>query len=148
MGRMGSPRLWRGAFILLAGLGGVLAHSSRLAPTLSSTSADVTYVTEQAASPGASAAQPASDVIEAADTLQISGLEDRFEQIAKNVGGCVVAISACDTPAHAGDPIRADEMNGEKLADILDRTTRTVGTGFFIDADGYILTNEHVVGSA
>jgi serine protease Do len=31
---------------------------------------------------------------------------------------------------------------------MLDRVTRTVGTGFFVDADGYIVTNEHVVGDA
>ena len=44
--------------------------------------------------------------------------------------------------------MRSDDLNPQKLTTILDRVTRTVGTGFFIDADGYILTNEHVVGDA
>jgi len=36
-------------------------------------------------------------------------------------------------------------MNPETLQELLDRTTRTVGTGFVIDSDGYIVTNEHVI---
>jgi serine protease Do len=41
--------------------------------------------------------------------------------------------------------MRSDEMNPQKLQEILDQSTRTVGTGFVVDADGYILTNEHVI---
>src|SRR5687768_14979353 len=39
-------------------------------------------------------------------------------------------------------------MNTEKLERVLARGTRMVGTGMVIDPDGYILTNEHVVGEA
>jgi serine protease Do len=39
-------------------------------------------------------------------------------------------------------------MNPEKLDAVLDRTTRMVGTGLVVDAGGYILTNEHVIGES
>lgn len=44
--------------------------------------------------------------------------------------------------------VRPDELTGERLGELLLKTTRTVGTGFVIDADGLILTNEHVVADA
>ncbi len=39
-------------------------------------------------------------------------------------------------------------MSSEKLQAFLSKTTRIVGTGFIIDPDGYILTNDHVIDDA
>jgi S1-C subfamily serine protease len=39
-------------------------------------------------------------------------------------------------------------MSSDKLQAFLSKTTRIVGTGFIIDRDGYILTNDHVVDEA
>jgi S1-C subfamily serine protease len=65
--------------------------------------------------------------------------------LAARVAPSVVAISAAESPADADASLRSEEMNPQKLTDWLDKTTRTVGTGFVIDSDGYILTNEHVI---
>lgn len=98
----------------------------------------------------ASAARPeiASDVIEPADTFDLTGLQSRFESIARKVSPSVVAIAAAVSPPDSDASLRSDDMNPSKLQGILDKTTRTVGTGFVFDSDGYILTNEHVIGDA
>jgi serine protease Do len=99
--------------------------------------------------PSAAASDEPSDYIDPADTLELTGLEGKFETIAKTVSPSVVAISAADGATGDNDDARrSEEMTPAKLQDILDRTTRTVGTGFVIDHDGYILTNEHVIGAA
>src|SRR5690606_20140012 len=82
------------------------------------------------------------------ETLQLSGLEAQFEAVSKQVSASVVAISAATSPITDEDGLRAEELNGDRLASFLDGRTRIVGTGFVIDDDGYILTNEHVVGEA
>src|SRR4051812_24572237 len=62
-------------------------------------------------------------------TLELTDLESKFRVVADKVSPCVVAISASVTPVDSDDAVRADGMNGEKLESILERTTRTVGTG-------------------
>ena len=108
----------------------------------------------------------ASEVITPADTLELTGLQQRFEAVAAKVAPAVVAISAVQShvadadeqapenvPARSetssvSSSFRSEEMNPQKLQEILDQSTRTVGTGFIFDSNGYILTNEHVVGRA
>lgn len=89
-----------------------------------------------------------STYIESADTMELSGLQKRFEAIATRVAPGVVAISAAATRDESEEMSRTDQITGPKLEAALDRTTRTVGTGFVIDPNGYIVTNEHVVGDA
>src|SRR5206468_10528036 len=95
-------------------------------------------------------AQPAAAHIriQPNDTLDLAGLENRFSAVADRVAPSVVAISASISPVDTDDAIQSDQLNGQRLRSILDRVTRTVGTGLVIDADGYILTNEHVVAEA
>ena len=99
---------------------------------------------------GTYAAEPSINVRseQQTDTLQLADLQSAFENVAKKAAPSVVAISASVTAVDADDAVRSDDMSTQKLSSILDHVTRTVGTGFFVDANGYIVTNEHVIGDA
>ena len=86
--------------------------------------------------------------VRVSDTFDAQELEQQFEQVARRVSPAVVAISATDSRLDADDTQRSDDLNAEKLSNVLDTVDRTVGTGFVIDPEGYIVTNEHVVGKA
>jgi serine protease Do len=86
-----------------------------------------------------------SSLIEAADTLELAGLQKQFEGIAHRVSPAVVAISAAAGGSGDGEFMRNEDLTPQKLDSMLSRTTRTVGTGLFIDQNGFIVTNEHVV---
>ncbi|MBV8781728.1 MAG: trypsin-like peptidase domain-containing protein [Phycisphaerae bacterium] len=79
------------------------------------------------------------------ETPEVVRLQASFQSVADRVSPSVVAISVSLAPAEDDAVLRRDEMNPEKLEDQLDRATRTVGTGMILSADGYILTNEHVI---
>ena len=89
-----------------------------------------------------------ADTETAPDTIELAGLQDKFENVSRKVAASVVSISAACAPVDNAEAMRSQDLNPEKLQTILERTTRMVGTGFVIDSDGYILTNEHVVGDA
>jgi serine protease Do len=80
--------------------------------------------------------------------VELTRLQDQFRALGSSLSSSVVAISVAATANDSDEAIRSDSINGEKLELALARTTRTVGTGFVIDADGYILTNEHVVAAS
>jgi serine protease Do len=82
------------------------------------------------------------------DLSPLAGLEARFERLAQTLAPTVVAVSASSQVFDSDDLLRTEDLNPDKLDGLLDRTTRMVGTGLIIDAEGYILTNEHVVGDA
>src|SRR3954451_2918246 len=78
----------------------------------------------------------------------LAKLQDRFQPVAERVSPAVVAISASVTADASPAAMRSEELNGEKLQSFLAKSTRMVGTGFIIAADGYILTNDHVIDEA
>jgi serine protease Do len=80
-------------------------------------------------------------------TIDLANLQSQFRAVTNRVAQSVVAVSATVAGPDTDDAVRSDGMNGEKLDGILNRATRTVGTGFVIDAEGYLLTTEHVIGS-
>ena len=82
------------------------------------------------------------------DTVDLAGLEQSFRDIARRVAPSVVAITASSEPASPKIPARSSELTGLLLERFLQGTSRIVGTGFCVDPDGYILTNEHVVRDA
>lgn len=77
---------------------------------------------------------------QAASTVELMGLQDGFKQVADRVSPSVLAICAS-----TDDVKTVGVISGESLQRKLDRSSRTVGTAFCIDAAGYLLTNEHVV---
>jgi serine protease Do len=135
--RLRVPRGHFVAFVLSAAVA-VTVFSSSGTPLARSSGAGQAFARE------VNLAQP----IDGRGTIQLAQLEEQFEAVARDVSASVVAISASLTSIDSDDAVRAESLNGDKLDAMLSRTTRTVGTGFVIDADGYILTNEHVVGDA
>ncbi len=77
-----------------------------------------------------------------------AAIEQKFTQISKGAAGSVVAICAVTVPIESEDAMHSDRLTPDKLRVLLRDATRHVGTGFLIDADGYILTSEHVVSGA
>src|SRR5687768_15744059 len=76
-------------------------------------------------------------------TIRLAELQEQFAAVARDVAPAVVAISASSTP------ISLDGANGRMTASqvqaVLAETRHAVGAGFVIDAEGYVLTNDHVV---
>ncbi len=78
----------------------------------------------------------------------LTDLETRFKAVAEKVAPGVVAISASTQADDSPAACRTEEMSSDKLQAFLSKTTRVVGTGFVINSDGYVLTNDHVIDDA
>ena len=108
----------------------------------------ITLVAFSACPPFAAADSKPIQFTARSDTIDLAGLEQSFRDVARRVAPSVVAITASSEPAAATVPARSSELTGTLLERLLQGTSRIVGTGFCIDGDGYILTNEHVVRDA
>ncbi len=90
-------------------------------------------------------ADDVSDLADDPDLVDLPGLQSKFQSIAQRVAPAVVSIAAAQTACDADSALCAQTMNPQKLDALLDNTTRTIGTGFIVDSDGFIVTNEHVI---
>ena len=131
----------RGGAVALVGLSGVLFSCSAMGLSQGG------QARAQSAQSPAQSPAVAQDV-RVTDTFDAPELEKQFEAVAKRVSPAVVAISATDVPVDAEGVQRHEEVNPDRLSRVLEPVDRTVGTGFLLDPDGYIVTNEHVVGKA
>lgn len=151
--------------IVAAALGlviGLFADGIGFQQTLSTVPSSTAQVNAASSAQGPLSSAPQGDAVELASMSEepsaladptapesaLESLEQRFETIAHRVAPSVVAISAAIEAVESDELLRTEELNTQKLQSALDRGTRMVGTGFIIDADGYILTNEHVIGEA
>ena len=96
----------------------------------------------------AATAEPRLVAMHVDDSFDAPKLERQFEAVARRVIPSVVAISAVDTPVASDEVQHPGRTNPDRLNAALESIDRTVGTGLVVDPDGYIVTNEHVVGRA
>lgn len=145
MGRVAVRHARGGAVALLGFVGVVTCH---LALGLSPLNAPSSAHAAEAMPSLDGAQQAQARTFRVADNFDIVDLQQQFENVARRVAPAVVAISGADTAMQGDSALRTDEINADKLSSFLDTVDRTVGTGFIVHADGYIATNDHVVGKA
>ncbi|MDB5297552.1 MAG: 2-alkenal reductase, partial [Phycisphaerales bacterium] len=122
--------------------------AARVRPTGPTPATDADGAPAPAQDASASPQTPAFAAVRIDEDFDAPKLERQFEAVARRVVGSVVAISAVDSPVASDEVQHAGRTNPDKLNAALESQDRTVGTGLVVAAEGYILTNEHVVGRA
>jgi serine protease Do len=142
-------RLFVGAVLIIAGFTGGLVLTARLRPVAESR-AEASPV----AAPAPKPAEPAAQVRSSAPAIAaaaVTGGPD-FTHIAGQAVKGVANISSLQVVRTPNAPFAADPFfryffgEGDDLFGSRDRRSLSLGSGVVISSDGYIVTNNHVVG--
>src|SRR5689334_21566490 len=140
--RLAFPPVRRAVVTGLFSVGGlsILCHACAPVGGAASRASGVAYAAQPVSFQSSTAAQPLSNkgnsaharAVLGSDTVELADLQQRFTAVADHVAPSVVAISASVCAVDSDDAVRSEELNGQRLQSILDRVTRTVGTGMVI----------------
>jgi Do/DeqQ family serine protease len=146
----GMPRRLFLAFVLIsAGFVGGLLLTARLHITADS-SADEALALPAKPAPRADAAEPARPVSSPAPIAVSTGLD--FTHVAGNAVKGVANISSLQVTHSSNAPFAADPFfryffgDQDDVFGTRDRRSLSLGSGVVISSDGYVVTNNHVVG--
>jgi serine protease Do len=137
-------KLFVGAVLVIAGFAGGLVLTARLRPVSESRA-------EAAPAPAAAAPIQARGTPPAAAAVAVTGGPD-FTRIAGQAVKGVANISSLQVVRTPNSPFAADPFfryffgEGDDVFGARDRRSLSLGSGVIISADGYVVTNNHVVG--
>jgi serine protease Do len=137
-------KLFVGAVLVIAGFAGGLVLTARLRPVSESRA-------EAAPAPEPAAAIQARGTPPAAAAAAVTGGPD-FTRIAGQAVKGVANISSLQVVRTPNSPFAADPFfryffgEGDDVFGARDRRSLSLGSGVIISADGYVVTNNHVVG--
>jgi serine protease Do len=137
-------KLFVGSVLVIAGFAGGLVLTARLRPVSESRA-------EAAPAPEAAAPIQARGTPPAAPAVAVTGGPD-FTRIAGQAVKGVANISSLQVVRTPNSPFAADPFfryffgEGDDVFGSRDRRSLSLGSGVIISADGYVVTNNHVVG--
>jgi serine protease Do len=142
-------KLFVGAVLVFAGFAGGLVLTARLRPVSESRAEALSAPRAAAPQPAAAAVQPRSSIAPAAVAVA-SGPD--FTRVAGQAVKGVANISSLQVVRTPNSPFAADPFfryffgEGDDLFGARDRRSLSLGSGVVISSDGYVVTNNHVVG--
>ena len=141
-------KLFVGAVLVIAGFAGGLVLTARLRP-VSESRAEAKTATGTPAPPSAA---PAAQTRTAAVAATVVAAGPDFTRVAGQAVKGVANISSLQIVRTPNSPFAADPFfryffgESEEMFGSRDRRSLSLGSGVVISADGYVVTNNHVVG--